>query len=127
MWFSEKEHAQDYFGDTPIVQCVKCKGWSALKSQHIDGCIINIGPIFYYKCTGCLESEDDIEYCEQCKEILRIIANALNDASYCPFCGKDIRPKFDCKNCEMDHLGKSCYRDGAHTEDCIVLKAQRYI
>jgi hypothetical protein len=52
------------------------------------------------------------------------LRKAILDASSesvdcCPFCDLDTRPLYDCKNCQIDHLGGRCYRDGHHALDCI--------
>jgi hypothetical protein len=41
---------------------------------------------------------------------------------YCPYCGNDLRKRYDCEFCEIDHMGKDCFRDGKHEEGCLLIK-----
>jgi hypothetical protein len=51
----------------------------------------------------------------------KAITDAVDREEWCPFCGATILPKYDCKNCSVDHLGSECYRSGAHQDECIVV------
>jgi hypothetical protein len=67
------------------------------------------------------ELEDQVaELTAKLAERDKAITNAADGEEWCPFCGNSIRPKFDCKNCSVDHLGSECFRSGAHKDGCIV-------
>ena len=36
----------------------------------------------------------------------------------CPWCGNDLRPQYDCRNCITDHMGDRCFRSGKHDDEC---------
>lgn len=40
----------------------------------------------------------------------------------CPWCGNDLRKKYTCKSCEIDHMGGGCFHDGEHEKDCMAIK-----
>ena len=68
-----------------------------------------------------LEQLDEAHANEQrCREALE---SCLDGESHCPSCGADLRTPKNCKNCEIDHLGGECYRDGKHKEDCLAKAA----
>lgn len=53
------------------------------------------------------------------KKILDLLKMCA-DASHCPVCENDLRPRYHCTTCEIDHMGKKCFRDGKHADDCLL-------
>jgi len=52
--------------------------------------------------------------------VLERVVSLMTGSDYiCPLCGNDLRPKKDCKHCEIDHEGGECYHDGKHEDDCL--------
>lgn len=52
-------------------------------------------------------------------ELLQILKSCMNEI-HCPVCGNDLRPKYHCEGCEIDHTGSECHRDGKHKENCLL-------
>jgi hypothetical protein len=63
---------------------------------------------------------DDHELYKELHVLLKTILD--NIASICPFCENDVRPKHDCQNCDNNHMSRKCYRDGKHTDNCLLVK-----
>jgi len=62
------------------------------------------------------ERDEALAKVAELEAIISRIAHA--DMTACPLCGADTRPQFDCKNCEVPHAGKECYREGQHFSNC---------
>lgn len=57
---------------------------------------------------------------ERIQRLEEAIVNASASAiGFCPFCGKDTRPRFKCASCDEQHMSRTCHRDGAHADGCI--------
>lgn len=73
------------------------------------------------------DCEDPDAYLDGRRDVVELICQKIVDAAegevYCPFCGKDLRTRYDCKSCDIDHRGE-CLRDGKHADDCLVLRAK---
>ena len=55
------------------------------------------------------------------KELLELL-KACSKETICPYCGNDLRKRYDCLFCEIDHMGKECLREGKHRDDCLLEK-----
>jgi hypothetical protein len=51
-------------------------------------------------------------------ELLKVCSENI----ICPFCGNDLRKRYDCKMCEIDHMSQDCLREGKHVENCLLEK-----
>lgn len=55
------------------------------------------------------------------KELFELLKKISNEAE-CPFCGNDLRERYDCEGCYIDHLGGECFREGKHEDNCLLRK-----
>jgi hypothetical protein len=49
------------------------------------------------------------------EKLLRSIADTPDE---CVLCGADTRQQYDCRSCNIDHTGKTCFRRGEHNPEC---------